>query len=145
MLRKKILIFAVVLAVGVGISIHGEPAGYNIVVNKARPDQDMALKDLKKIFLGEITTWPDGTGIKLAVLKTGESHNTFIDGVLKMTAIQFSTYWKRKVFSGGATGTDIQYFKTEKSLKEYIASEPGSIGYLSPASVDDTVKVIPVK
>ncbi len=116
------------------------PEEYVIVVNKANPVQEIAAQDLKKMFLGEKMSWEDGSQIKLAALDSGELQGVFVRDILKMTRMQFQIHWKKMIFTGSGTGTDIKFFKSEQKVKEYVAANPGAIGYISASSVDDTIK-----
>ena len=49
-----------------------------------------------------------------------------------------------EIFTGTGTGTHINFFKTDEKVKEYIKSNPAAIGYISAASVDDTIKKIEI-
>jgi len=118
---------------------------YTVIVHKAVPETEITSKDLQKIFLGEKTSWPNGDQVKIAALSSGELHSMFVRDILKMTPVQFTSLWKRSVFTGSGTGTDIKFFKNEEKLKEYVASTPGAVGYISSKSLDETVKAIQVR
>ncbi len=120
------------------------PGEYKIVINKANPVEEMSAKDLQKIFLGETTSWQDGKQIKLAVMNSGDLYGVFTRNIVKMTSVQFSMYWKQKIFTGSGVGTDIQFFKDGEKLKEYIAATPEAIGYIQPDLLDESLKQVKV-
>lgn len=117
---------------------------YAVIVHPSNPIQSITGKDLKKIFLGEKTTWPNGQQIKVAVFKTGDVHKTFLQDIIKISPLKFVNHWKQKIFTGSGTGTHINFFTTDEKVKEYIKSNPTAIGYISGSSVDDTIKKIKI-
>lgn len=126
------------------LSMLSFPDEYAVVANKANPVEEISAKDLQKIFLGEKTTWSDGNQIKLAVVNSGDLYGVFTRDIMKMTAVQFSMYWKQKIFTGSGVGTDIKFFKDGKKLKEYITSTPEAIGYIQSDLLDDSIKQVKV-
>ncbi|MCX6582492.1 MAG: hypothetical protein NT166_20155 [Candidatus Aminicenantes bacterium] len=136
----KIIIFILLLS----LSMLSFPGEYAVVVNKANPVEEISAKDLQKIFLGEKSTWPDGNQIKLAVVNSGDLYGVFARDIVKMTAVQFSMYWKQKIFTGSGVGTDIKFFKDGDKLKEYIATAPDAIGCIHPDLLDGSIKQVKI-
>jgi ABC-type phosphate transport system substrate-binding protein len=58
--------------------------------------------------------------------------------------MKFAIHWKQKIFTGSATGSHINFFKTEAKVKEYVKANPTAIGYISVDSADDTIKEIKI-
>lgn len=112
---------------------------YVVVVNPADAQLKVDTNQLQLIFLGETTKWPDGRQIEVAALKNGSHHKAFMKEMVRLTPVKFAIHWKRKVFTGTGTGTSIKFFKTDEEIKAYVAATPGSIGYIAPKSLDDTV------
>jgi ABC-type phosphate transport system substrate-binding protein len=142
MKRKKIIILLALFSLGVSTLCFSE--SYAVIVHPANTNQIITAKDLKAIFLGEKTNWPEGKQIKVALLKSGESHKEFLGDIVKMTPLKFSIYWKRKIFTGTGAGTHINIFKSDAEVLSYIASNPTAIGYISFSSLDDTVKAVKI-
>ncbi len=126
------------------LSMLSFPDDYVVVVNKANPVTEISAKNLHKIFLGEKTTWPDGNQIKLAVVNSGDLYGEFARNIVKMTAVQFSMYWKQKIFTGSGVGTDIKFFKDGKKLKEYVTTTADAIGYVHPDLLDGSIKQVKI-
>jgi ABC-type phosphate transport system substrate-binding protein len=122
----------------------GFAKSYTVIVHPDNPAQTLTVKELKMIFLGERTTWPDGQPLKVAVLKNGEVHKEFLRDMVKLSPMKFAIHWKQKIFTGSATGSNINFFKSEDKLKEYVKANPTAIGYISVDSVDDTIKEIKI-
>ena len=122
----------------------GFAKSYAVIGHPGNPTPTLTAKDLKMIFLGEKTTWPDGQPLKVAALKNGEVHKEFLRDFVKLSPLKFAIHWKQKIFTGNATGSYINFFKSEDQVKEYIKTNPTAIGYISVDSVDDTVKEIKI-
>lgn len=140
-MKRKTVIFALMFLIVSGIAFSVE---YTVIVNKSNPEQEIQMKALKKIFMGDINSWTNGNQIKLASLNTGDVFTEFVKGILKMTTMQFSIYWKQKVFTGNGTGTDIKFFKDDRGVKEYVAATPDAVGYIATESLDETVRELKI-
>jgi ABC-type phosphate transport system substrate-binding protein len=139
--KTTIILFAVFF---VCASTLGFAKSYAVIVHPDNPTPTLTAKDLKMIFLGEKTTWPDGQALKVAVLKNGEVHKEFMKDIVKLSPLKFSIHWKQKIFTGSGTASHINFFKSEDQVKEYVNTNPTAIGYVSVDSVDDTVKEIKI-
>ncbi len=114
------------------------------IVHPAVTDTALSPVDLKDVLLGSITKWPGaGIAIKLVVLADGPLHTKLIKDFTQRTPDQFEKFWKKRVFTG--TGVMPALARDEAELVAYVAANPGAIGYVSPASVTDKVKILPSK
>lgn len=104
----------------------------------------MSRYDLTAIFGMRMTTWPDGSAIKVFVLPDeNHIHSSFCKQVLRIFPHQLRTAWDRLVYSG--TGQAPIVTDSEQEMKKQIAATPGAIGYLPKERLDDTVAVLPVE
>ena len=140
---KKIIILLAIFSLCSSTFIFGK--NFAVIVHPDNPNQNLNVKDLKMIFLGEKTTWPEGKPLKLAALKNGETHKEFLNEIMKISPMKFAIHWKYKIFTGSSTGTNINFFKSEEKLRDYIKENPGAIGYISADSLDNTIKEIKIK
>jgi ABC-type phosphate transport system substrate-binding protein len=134
-MKRKLLVFALLL-----ITPFIFAGDFSVVVNKANDVSSISKGDLKKIYLGKKTTWPNGNTIKVAALKKGPAHTAFLKAVVKKAPSAFSLLWKKAVFTG--TGNPPKFFDNEADLLKYIEDTPGAIGYASVTS--SSVKEITV-
>lgn len=125
-------------------SILGFAKSVAVIVHPDNPTQTLTAKDLKMIFLGEKTTWWDGQPLKVAALKNGQVHKKFLKDIVKISPMKFAMHWKQKIFTGSASGGQINFFKSEDKVKEYVKANPTAIGYISVDSTDDTIKEIKI-
>lgn len=99
-------------------------------------------KDLvKRIFLGKVSSFPDGTIAKPVYLKQGdEVRDAFNRDFLSKSESQLSRYWSRLRFSGKAESP--KEVGSVEELKALIANDPSLIGYIDSLDVDDTIKIV---
>jgi ABC-type phosphate transport system substrate-binding protein len=99
---------------------------------------------LSAIFGMRLTTWPDGTAIRVFVL-ADENHlnSLFCKQILHIFPHQLRTAWDRLVYSG--TGQAPVVLGSELEMRTRIANTPGAIGYLTKETLDDTVAILPVE
>jgi ABC-type phosphate transport system substrate-binding protein len=122
----------------------GLAKSFAVIVHPDNSTPTLTAKDLKMIFLGEKTNWPEGQSLKVAALKNGEVHKEFLRDIVKLSPMKFAIHWKQKIFTGSATGSHINFFKSEDQVKEYVKTNPTAIGYISVDSVDETVKELKI-
>lgn len=136
--NKKQLILALAL-----ILMAGAASAAPILVAHPGVSADALDKGaVQKIFLGKTSTWDDGTRVVLSMLKGGDVSDAFLKANVKKSPKQFSTFWKKAVFSG--TGEMPATFATEAELVAFVAETPGAVGYIDDATAHDGVKVIAI-
>lgn len=103
-----------------------------IVVNPSNSVSDLTLEAITKIYSGEIVNWKDVGGNDSKIVLIGrEAGSGTRDGFESVTSTQGRCKYRQELTSTGDVITT-------------VASNPGAIGYVSLASVKDTVKVIKV-
>lgn len=110
----------------------------------AHPDYDGGELDeelVKKLFLGELKTFPSGHQASPANHAEGSpDRKHFFEYVLKMGESRHKRYWSRKV-STGKKGAPKELNSYEELLG-WVANTPLSIAYIDKGKVDDSVKVL---
>jgi len=114
-----------------------------IVANAEAGVDSIGKSDLEKIMLGKKKKWDNGTKIKIAILKEGDTHESFTKDFTGKTASQFKSYWKKLVFTG--EGIQPKSFKTEEDLVAYVAKTKGAVGYISSSTAADGVTTVAVQ
>ena len=110
-----------------------------IVVGKSSAFASMDLDMAKKVFLGREISM---NGQNIAVIYQGEgpTRTDFETRVLNKTGSDLTAYWSKLIFTGKATppleagGDD--------GVKALVGRINGSVGYVSDAAIDDSVKVL---
>ena len=113
-----------------------------VVAHAGVADEEIARKDLQRIYLGKRSTWNDDSTIVPAMLKAGPVHEEFVEDVVGRSAHRFANYWRQMVFTG--KGTPPRSFGSEAEVVEFVKSTPGAVGYVSPGAETAGVKVLVV-
>ncbi|MEI9976913.1 MAG: hypothetical protein WDO73_35595 [Ignavibacteriota bacterium] len=114
-----------------------------IVVNRSVKITEIGKSDLHDIFLGASSSFKDGSRAVPVTLKGGPVHEQFLKEYVGRSDMAFRSAWRQVVFAG--QGTMPRAFDTEAALLEYIASTPGSVGYVGKAPTQENVKTLAVK
>lgn len=122
---KKLWMFIVLLLVPWG-ALAQEMV---IIVHNDNQVAEISQRDLKNIFLGKKSQWEDGSMIQPIILNEELLHGTFLKSFLKRGKKQYETYWKRMIFTG--QGSPPKSGKTEADILDFVAKNPGAIGYIS--------------
>lgn len=106
--------------------------GIAIIVNKENPVKNLDLKILKEIFTGKITNWKDISGLDESIVLIGrEAGSGTRDGFEQNTKTMDLCVYRQELTSSGEVITS-------------VSQNPGAIGYVSLASVKDTVNMVSV-
>jgi phosphate transport system substrate-binding protein len=113
-----------------------------IIVNTTNPLDALSLPELRKVFLGERSHWPNGRRITLVMMEPGQpERKALIREVCQMNESDFSRHFLHGVFTG-------EVFVSPKTLaspvgvRKFVFNVPGAIGYVRATDVDSSVKVI---
>ena len=118
--------------------------GLAIVVNRENPIENLSMAELRTVFLGERSHWPNGRRITLVMMEPGQpERETMLRDVCRMSEPDL----RRRYLQGLLTGEVLVSPKTlanPMGVRKFVFNVPGAIGYLRPEDVDDSVKVIRV-
>lgn len=120
---------------------HG--AGIAVIVNKDNPVNELSASEVKLYWLRKIKKrWPEiNKNIKPADRKNKcPEQETFYHKVLGMSAIDVETYFIQKQYDNAEKPQD--KFNNDADIIEFVASEPGAIGFINKNSVNSSVKVV---
>jgi ABC-type phosphate transport system substrate-binding protein len=109
-----------------------------LVANKGVPISTIREADLRALFRGTKTRFPDGSHAVPVTLKGGPAHEVFLRNHLDESPADFQAQWRKAVFTG--QGVMPKAFDSEAALIEYVAATPGAVGYVSRISPQDNVK-----
>ncbi|MBU0993765.1 MAG: substrate-binding domain-containing protein [Proteobacteria bacterium] len=113
------------------------------VINKDVKTDKVTREELRDMFLGNISVWPDQQKVNFVTLGDPETHKTFVRAYIRKTESQFQAWWKRRLFTG--TGKVPLKFKSEQDVIDYVARTEGGLGYVSSkAAIGGTVKILTV-
>ncbi len=113
-----------------------------IVVNRSNPVNELSFDELRRIFLGNRSHWPNGRRITLVMREPGElERKTVLHDVCGMNEDQFKTHFVHGLFTGEILVSP-KILSSPMGVRKFIFNVPGAIGYLRVADVDDSVKVV---
>ena len=117
---------------------------HEIIVNPAVSEKTLSVNSLRSIFSMRLTTWPDGTKIRVFVLPDDDRlHQSVAKEKLNVFPYQLRSTWDRLVFSG--TGQAPIKVNSSEEMLAKVASTPGAIGYLWRANINENVNVLQIK
>ena len=113
-----------------------------IVVNRSNPLDGVTSAELRRIFLGSRTYWPNGRRITILMREPGDLERDFVlREVCGMTEQQFKTHFLHGLYTGEILVSP-KILDTSGGVKKFIFNVPGAVGYVRLEEVDDTVKVL---
>jgi ABC-type phosphate transport system substrate-binding protein len=126
----------------------GEPQGsapdesIAIIVNQENTVDNLSMKDLRTVFLGERSHWPNGRRITLVMLEPGQpERKAMLRDIYRMSETDFNRHFLQGLFTGEVFVSP-KTLATPVGVRKFIFNVPGAIGYVRSSDVDSTVKVI---
>ena len=154
MRRRAHIFFILVGAALLGRALLGHSSGFPqtepsaaernlaIVVNLSNPVDDLAMADLRRVFLGERGHWQNGRRITLVMLERGwPEREAVLSSIYRMDETEFNNHFLHGLFTGEVFVSP-KTLSTPEGVRKFIFNVPGAIGYLRASDVDKTVKVI---
>lgn len=136
------LLIGVLLSLPVSAITPDAQAEVVFIANSSVPTNSLSKTQLKDIFLGNQVKWPDNIQIKVVTLKKGDIHKEFSKNYMQKSTSQFKMYWKKMVFIG--KGSAPKKFESENDLVSFVADTEGAIGYISPGTQPEGIKVLSI-
>ncbi|MGB5396046.1 MAG: hypothetical protein WBN96_02770 [Gammaproteobacteria bacterium] len=114
-----------------------------IIVNPGYAEGQLNTQDIKKLFLGERRSFPEGLYAKPINHNAGSpDREQFYATVLGMDETSLLRYWRRKI-SMGSNSQPVELGSYTEVLKT-VANSPGGISYIDSSLVNGKVKVLMV-
>lgn len=142
MMKNRVVVTTLVAAVLLFAELS---LGGNVVLigNTSIPVSALNQTDINNIFLGGKNTWDDGSKVIFVIQKHSACHDIFLKNYINKTPSQFSSYWKKQVFTG--KGFAPRSLDNDQEMIKFVSKTKGAIGYVSSDTGLDNVKVITVK
>lgn len=141
---------AVACALGLGwlsgVAVGAEPApdSFRLIVHASNPASSMDRDFVAAAFLKKATRWDDGQTIRPVDLPQASSvRKSFSNNVLRRSVSAVRNYWQQRIFSG--RGVPPPELESEAAVAEYVARNPGAVGYVSGSVELGRVKVLALK
>jgi ABC-type phosphate transport system substrate-binding protein len=114
------------------------------VVNVENPVTSLTTRDLRRILLGEMTQWPNGKNITIAMRSVGQpEHDAVLQLICGMKDADFERYVLQAAYRGEGQSS-IKVLDTAAGVKRFVFNVPSSIGFIRADEVDSSVKVITI-
>lgn len=98
-------------------------------------------KDIERIFLGKLKSFPGGgEAVPINLITSNPIRVNFDQLVLNKKSSQMKSYWSKIVFTG--KGTPPKEVDNQEEVKALVADNPNIIGYIDASQVDASVKIV---
>lgn len=112
-----------------------------VIANRSVPAASLSKDDVKRIYLGSMSRWEDGSRVNFVVLKD-DTMDAFLSAYVGTSSSQFAQHWKRQVFTG--KGQMPPMYDKSSDVVKFVANTPGAIGFVPEETRTDEVKVLGV-
>ncbi|HTP67587.1 MAG TPA: hypothetical protein VMJ35_01670 [Dongiaceae bacterium] len=115
-----------------------------IIVNRSNSLDELSSSELRRIFLGDRSHWPNGRRITLVMREPGEpERRCMLRDVYQMSEGDLKNHFLHGLFTGDILVSP-KILATAIGVRKFVFNVPGAIGYVRLSDVDDTVKVLRV-
>jgi ABC-type phosphate transport system substrate-binding protein len=122
----------------------GSDQSLAIIVNQSNPVENFSLPELRKIFLGERSHWPNGRRITLVMMDPAQpERKVVLREIYGMNEKDLNSHFIQGVFTG-VVFVSPKTLATSSEVLKFVFNVPGAIGYLRAADVDGSVKILRV-
>ena len=139
---KNLRYVILLLAAASIFAVHAQ-AQVIVIANPSVKATEISKSDLRDIFTGNATSLPGGGSVVPILLKAGTVHEEFLQAYIGKNDTAYRAGWRSLVFSGQASMP--KSLDSDAAVVEFVAHNPGAIGYIGKATPHDGVKVLTVK
>jgi len=146
MMHKQILfviLFLSVIASCAGLlTVSAAVEEVDVVVSKSNNVGSLSREEVRRIFMGEKSSWPGGRRIVVLMLAPDQAERAVIlREVYKMNESDYTRYFLQAAFAGRVEEAPKE-LSSAAQMKARLAANPAAIGYLKKEDVGDGVKVV---
>lgn len=144
-MMSKILTILAGLIVATGTVAETEHAGgeLRIIAHEDLDIESLSRDDLRRIYLGQLSSWDGAQHIVPFMLTINGTHQLFLQRIIRRSSAQFMAYWKRSVFTG--KGLPPRALESELDIVRLVRQTPYAIGYVDAALEVEGVRTIQLK
>ena len=146
---KKILWAALLVGVITSWGLLEQPTAHAqggdvlvLIVNKSNAGAKMDMATARKLILGEMGSWANGTRVLVVLGPPGSTDRaTILRKVCGMTESAYTRYEMQASFTG-ATAATIQAATSEVAVKNTVKANAGAFGFIHKSQVDASVAAV---
>ena len=113
-----------------------------IIVNQSNPVDNCSFEELRKIFLGEKSHWPNGRRITVVMLDPQQPERKLVlREIYGMTEKDLNNHFIQGVFTGSVLASPKTLASTAE-VRKFVFNVPGAIGYVRNTELDSSVKAL---
>lgn len=128
---------ALVFSIGLAATLLGSQ--YALIVSKKSGLSSLSTQQVKEIFLQKRHSVGSDRVIPLNLLGQHESRSLFESSVLGMDRDRLNNYWVKQHYEGVSPPLTQGSFE---SIKAFVQTVEGSLGYVPSSMVDSSVKAV---
>ncbi len=137
----KKYIITLIIAIIAGYTVQAQ--AYKVIVNSSNTTSSLTKTELSNYLLKKRAKWSSGIEVVPVDLGTKSAvREAFSKEIHKKTIAQVRAFWQQSVFAGKETPP--RELDSDTAVIDFVKSNPGAIGYVSPAANTAGVKVIPI-
>jgi ABC-type phosphate transport system substrate-binding protein len=137
-----ILAFALTVSCAWFLTVSASLEEVDVVVNKSNNVGPLSREEVRRIFMGDKSSWPGGKRIIVLMLAPEQPERAVIlQTVFKMNESDYTKYFLQAAFTGHVLAVP-RDLPSAGQMKSRLAASPYAIGYLKKEDVDDSVKVV---
>jgi len=148
-------ILAIVVAGAASVMLSAEPqpqgAGGKVdhsalvaVVHTDNPVKQLSIGDLRRILLGEMTRWPNGKLITIALRASGQpERDAVLQLICGMSDADFERYALHVAYRGETQST-VKSMDADMGVKRFVFNVPGALGFVRADEVDSSVSILSI-
>ena len=138
----KKLMYAFALVASASIFVVQGKAQVIVIANPSVKASEVSKNDLKDVFTGSSTSL-GGSNVVPILMKAGTAHEEFLQAYIGKNDTAYRAGWRSLVFSGQATMP--KSLEGDAAVVEFVAHNPGAVGYIGKASPHEGVKIVAVR
>jgi hypothetical protein len=113
-----------------------------VIINRHNPEGGLAVEDLRHLYLGVRTAFPNRAPVLLLALPRVSER--FYASALQMSPDQVKRYWIGLLFSGDSAVPPKEIADVVE-LKRLVARHPGAVAFIPAGEADTTVRVVDIE
>jgi phosphate transport system substrate-binding protein len=156
---KRVVVALIALALlSIGTPSRAAADDVAVIVNKSNPVDNLTMDQLRKIVLGQQTTWPDEGKIAVLMTTPGQpERDATLRIVCGMSETSFRLHFTHASFAKGVAGFHGPKWSPPAvaepptvvgsgvQLRQSVAGAVHAVGFIKASQLDDSVKVITIE